>query len=497
MAIQDQSVGSRSHSVVQASNGISLSSGLHSVTGVQLGDQFSCGNDYAPKVRKPYTITKQRERWSEEEHKKFLDALKLYGRAWRRIEEHVGTKNAVQIRSHAQKFFSKIARDSNGSNTTSTEPIEIPPPRPKRKPMHPYPRKLLIPSNKEVSALEQPIRSASPNSLVWEQEDQSPTSVLSAVGSDTVGFTDSDTPNGSLSPASSTAGVQPGGLVLSEPNQSTEESASPSPALTTVGSVSDEQLPMKFELFPRENNYVKEGASEETSNRSLKLFGRTVLVTDSHRPSSPTIVAGKSMPADILEEKVVQPLPWNFVPVKSIQGDTEYSWSHSTQGVQDGLYFMQCQKENSYLAEANSAAPIPWWTFYGGLRFPVMPFHEVEQSKAHLGSDLEEVQGKEVQKEGSWTGSNNGSVCDGNNGDKCSDAETRSYPLFLKEENQEAGLVFQLRPSENSAFSELGRSPGKCLKGFVPYKRCVAERDTQSSTIRGEEREEKQIRLCL
>lgn len=36
--------------MVQASNGISLSSGLHSVTGVQLRDQFSCGNDYAPKV---------------------------------------------------------------------------------------------------------------------------------------------------------------------------------------------------------------------------------------------------------------------------------------------------------------------------------------------------------------------------------------------------------------------------------------------------------------
>ena len=37
-------------------------------------------------MRKPYTITKQRERWSDEEHKKFLEALKLYGRAWRRIE---------------------------------------------------------------------------------------------------------------------------------------------------------------------------------------------------------------------------------------------------------------------------------------------------------------------------------------------------------------------------------------------------------------------------
>lgn len=96
------------------------------------------------KVRKPYTITKQRERWTEEEHQKFLEALKLYGRAWRRIEEHIGTKTAVQIRSHAQKFFSKVEREATagaGVDTGASQVIDIPPPRPKRKPTHPYPRK--------------------------------------------------------------------------------------------------------------------------------------------------------------------------------------------------------------------------------------------------------------------------------------------------------------------------------------------------------------------
>ncbi|KAL1162726.1 hypothetical protein V6Z11_A07G222000 [Gossypium hirsutum] len=37
-------------------------------------------------ARKPYTITKQREKWTEKEHQRFLEALRLYGRGWRQIE---------------------------------------------------------------------------------------------------------------------------------------------------------------------------------------------------------------------------------------------------------------------------------------------------------------------------------------------------------------------------------------------------------------------------
>ena len=40
-------------------------------------------------------------RWTKDEHKCFLEALKLYGKNWKKVEEHVGTRTGAQIRSHA------------------------------------------------------------------------------------------------------------------------------------------------------------------------------------------------------------------------------------------------------------------------------------------------------------------------------------------------------------------------------------------------------------
>ncbi|KAL9141977.1 hypothetical protein ABFS82_14G139400 [Erythranthe guttata] len=90
-------------------------------------------HDPNKKIRKPYTITKSRESWSDQEHDKFLEALHLFDRDWKKIEEFVGSKTVIQIRSHAQKYFLKVQK--NGT----TE--HVPPPRPKRKPSHPYPQK--------------------------------------------------------------------------------------------------------------------------------------------------------------------------------------------------------------------------------------------------------------------------------------------------------------------------------------------------------------------
>ncbi|KAF3444278.1 hypothetical protein FNV43_RR13968 [Rhamnella rubrinervis] len=411
----------------------------HTLADLQLKDQFSCGNDYPPKARKPYTITKQRERWTEEEHKKFLEALKMYGRAWRKIEEHVGTKTAVQIRSHAQKFFSKISRDQDGHNTCSVEPLEIPPPRPKRKPVHPYPRKLL---HKETSIARHPTKSSSPNLSISDHENQSPKSVLSVMRSDS---TNSNTQNGSLSPVSYGAGT--------------------SLATTTVA--------LEDKVSTRETS------AKKAPTQTLKLFGRTVLVTDSQRPSSPTLDTCKAQSPNVHDEKKhVERLAWNVAATESSIRNVEHTWSHSPQHLHMALHLMHCPgNESSNLVISGAATTLPWWSFYRGLPFHFMPINEEEQREGSVNFNNGKNRDEEVdQKEGSWTGSNSGSE----NDDKYSDTK----------EEKELDSACQLKPSSKPTCSEL-------RKGFYPYKRCLAVGDSKSSTVTEEEREEKRTCLCL
>lgn len=96
------------------------------------------------KPRKPYTITKSREVWTKDEHSRFLSALQMYDRDWKKIEVYIGTKTVLQIRSHAQKHFGKVAKYKTGEY--------IPPPRPKKRSTLPYPRSRSTTPTKAVAA---------------------------------------------------------------------------------------------------------------------------------------------------------------------------------------------------------------------------------------------------------------------------------------------------------------------------------------------------------
>ncbi|GJY78388.1 homeodomain-like superfamily protein [Tanacetum coccineum] len=90
-------------------------------------------DDGSKKTRKPYTISKSRESWTDPEHDKFLEALQLFDRDWKKIEAFIGSKTVIQrFVSHDQMYFIK------GSKKCANELL---PPSTKRKAAHPYPQK--------------------------------------------------------------------------------------------------------------------------------------------------------------------------------------------------------------------------------------------------------------------------------------------------------------------------------------------------------------------
>eukprot|EP00826_Nyctotherus_ovalis_P014915 TRINITY_DN1419_c0_g1_i1.p1 TRINITY_DN1419_c0_g1~~TRINITY_DN1419_c0_g1_i1.p1 ORF type:complete len:255 (+),score=56.55 TRINITY_DN1419_c0_g1_i1:45-809(+) len=62
-------------------------------------------------------------RWSEEEHGRFLEAYRLFGKNWKLIQRHIGTRSAAQARSHAQKYFRRLNRIKNLENTKEATPL--------------------------------------------------------------------------------------------------------------------------------------------------------------------------------------------------------------------------------------------------------------------------------------------------------------------------------------------------------------------------------------
>lgn len=186
-----------------------------------------------------------------------------------------------------------VARDPSGGggNANPEDPIEIPPPRPKRKPMHPYPRKIVVQSPiKENSTT----RSLSPDLSLQSDEENcspdsalclnptagSPKSVLSLMGSETGGSTGS-------SPVSSGSGSR------NEISLERSESNTFSEAVSV--SVPISESPVKLELFSQESS------TEEVPSRFLKLFGRSYLISDPNRST------------EKIEEKVESVVPqWPF-----------------------------------------------------------------------------------------------------------------------------------------------------------------------------------------
>ncbi|KAH7549459.1 hypothetical protein JRO89_XS13G0035300 [Xanthoceras sorbifolium] len=463
--------------------------GSKAESSTRLKELYSFENDPVPKVRKPYTITKQREKWTEEEHQRFLEALKLYGRGWRQIEEHVGTKTAVQIRSHAQKFFSKVVRESNGSIESSIKTVEIPPPRPKRKPVHPYPRKS-VDSLKGSSGSIQPERTPSPNALVLDN--QSPTSVLSAFASDTLASGVSDQQNQCSSPS----GVSDQQNQCSSPTSCTtdneyatsnsspeEEKPSVLPTQLSASSTEEDLLSAKFEPQSEDSVCVQGEATMVQPCMSIKLFGRTVLVTDSQKPHSPGVESYKSpisknsqVDLETDNENFVEKLPSKQLDIHLSLGMVSSNWNTSPSEA-PRFADMNLPNVETDTAEACSSASLPLLRLHQGLPLVYTVSNNQTSAVTLIESSVNErLKEKDILNDRSCTGSSTGSV---------SELETR-------ERNSDTAVDSQCRQS----FSSARINSSKSAKGFVPYKRCLAEGEMKSSMVVSEERERQRARVC-
>jgi SHAQKYF class myb-like DNA-binding protein len=54
---------------------------------------------------------------------KFLEAIRLYGKNWKKVKEYVGTRSMSQARSHAQKYFAKLQQEAENGSSSSECPL--------------------------------------------------------------------------------------------------------------------------------------------------------------------------------------------------------------------------------------------------------------------------------------------------------------------------------------------------------------------------------------
>ncbi|XP_072967055.1 uncharacterized protein [Typha angustifolia] len=452
-----------------------------SLKGMQSKDM----DEFDIKVRKPYTISKQREKWTEEEHEKFLEALKLYGRAWRQIQEHIGTKTAVQIRSHAQKFFSKVDHKPG-----SKKAIEIPPPRPKRKALHPYPRKYANPFGKGIPVTEQLQLPSLPTSSFSEQDSGSPVSVLSAVGSDAFASSLPNQPNICTSPMSSdgrdlivTSVGEKDNRCHSSTTSNDDENISSLPPSTSTRIIMQDKFE-ELDCAAKQQILSAKTSQLDAQATSLKLFGKTVVISNptnicSSTVSTPSAAADSGIPQFSQEMDLRCPTQATLqlqaladrVSSAGAMQSTWVPWQVGSPLTFDGL---PSQPSNSVEA---TITPFPWWWVFNGNLPSFINSQCISSGIYSSHTDMDASDEYDATKDGSSTGSNSDSKGkEAATNDKYCDV-VNSHSTVHQEQSVPPST---LKRSKNSAFVSVKANLGRQARGFVPYKRCTTEKQQQS-----------------
>eukprot|EP00605_Chrysophyceae_sp_TOSAG23-4_P001803 GSChrysophyteH1.ASY1.ANO1.1993.1 assembled CDS len=102
---------SRSHSYDHASN-----------SGFDMGDDDTAIDSSTDEICVPGS--EHTGRWTRKEHELFLDALKKYGKEWKKVASAVKTRTVVQTRTHAQKYFQKVHKSGFGGGYSDDDAFE-------------------------------------------------------------------------------------------------------------------------------------------------------------------------------------------------------------------------------------------------------------------------------------------------------------------------------------------------------------------------------------
>ncbi|RWW43145.1 hypothetical protein BHE74_00051228, partial [Ensete ventricosum] len=383
-----------------------------------------------------------------------------------------------------------VVRESGSGDSTGTlKAIEIPPPRPKRKPVHPYPRKLGNLLNKGTPALKQLQRPPLQISAICEQDNRSPTSVLSAVGSETLESTLSNGQMGCSSPVTSAAGSNDqddGGQSLTMADEA--DNKLPYSGSACSGLTVQDQPRMEIDQCPRVHTL------DEAQIPTLKLFGKMVVVTDPKKSSAgvlaqPNLISSVSIKGDQQKKAFDSDSRSECLPTTHgvSPGDLTESAGNAYSGLVPPLvYFFPLFGHKS---TETPFLPPSWWATRGNL--PIA----LGQSPPECPQQFSTMAAgnQEMQREGSWTGSNTACI----SGTSPSNQNADGVGSRKEENSAENGPMPLLRQQLGSVRASTSGRTMVSARGFVPYKRCTVESEVQHAVADTDDGGSQAIRLCL
>lgn len=208
--------------------------------------------------------------------------------------------------------------------------------------------------------------------------------------------------------------------------------------------------------------YSLDNSATDEPSTTIKLFGKTVVLNESQK-LSPSATESETTTND---EELVVTDGQHFQNSATTDADPKFAFPFVPGSITPLPWFVPQYALSDECSHAGlTPGSIPWWALYQGVIFPPVSFGNQTADSPYKREQQHEL------REGSLTSSNSGSTGEVNSLQKKTVAvECKGKAKLLKH----------------------GSS-----RGFVPYKRCLAERDATSVIVAAEEHKGQKYRVCL